>query len=249
MTRKVGLIAIALVTVAAPFCGAWIACRTPQTMQLTLRFHAFVGEEVLQLDQVRYANPGGDGSFKVRDFQFFVSNIRLMADSTEFVEPESYHLARFDDEDGIYDLVIDDVPRADYGRIELGIGVDPAANGSIAAVGDLDPNGRMAWSWDVGYKFVLLEGGLVVGDTQFPLVYHVGFDENYKEVLIDLAGSLLASHDATLEFRADLLRMFDGAQAVDMVTLPNVKFDRADAKLLAVNYAGMVSLCRPGCGR
>jgi hypothetical protein len=218
-------------------------------MQITLRFHAFVGEEVLQLNQVRYENPGGEGSFKVRDFQFYVSNIRLLADSTEFVEPESYHLARFDDEDGIYEIVLSDVPWASYGHIELGIGVDPAANGTIDAVGDLDPNGRMAWSWDIGYKFVLLEGGLVVGDTQFPLVYHVGFDENYKEVSIDLTGSPLASEDVTLEFRADLLRMFNGAATVDMFTLPKVIFDRADAKLLADNYAGMVLLCQPGCGR
>ena len=240
MARKITSV---LVLVAA-VCG--FACRPAEPLRVTLRFHPFVGEETLRLDEVRYANPGGDGSFKVRDFQFFVSNIRLVADSSEFVEPESYHLARFDNEDGTYDIVIEDVPRADYRRLEFGIGVDPAANGSIAAVGDLDPNGRMAWSWDVGYKFVLLEGGLVVGDTQYPLVYHVGFDENYKQVAIDLDESLSAG--ATIDFRADLLQMFYGSQVVDMIALPNVKFDRADAKLLADNYASMVSLCGAACG-
>jgi len=64
--------------------------------------------------------------------------------------------------------------------------VDPAANGSVAPVGDLDPNGRMAWSWDVGYKFVLFEGGLVLADTQYPLVYHVGFNENYTPLSFGL---------------------------------------------------------------
>jgi hypothetical protein len=225
--------------------GAWLACRSsPPPLRVTLRFHPFAGDEVLQLDQVRYANPGGDGSFKVRDFQFFVSNIRLVADSTEFLEPESYHLARFDDDEGIYPIVIENVPRANYRQVEFGIGVDPAANGLVAA-GDLDPNGRMAWNWEVGYKFVLIEGGLVVGDTQYPLVYHVGFNENYKQVSIDLDESL--SHDTTLDFRADLLTMFNGAQTVDMAAMPNVKFDRADAKLLADNYARMISLCRSGC--
>ena len=246
MTGKTRLIP-AVLTLAVAVCGgAWFACRSLQPLRVTLRFHPFVGEEVLRLDQVRYANPGGDGSFKVRDFQFFVSNIRLVADSTEFLEPESYHLARFDDDEGIYDIVIANVPRANYRRVEFGIGVDPAANGSIAPAGDLDPNGRMAWSWEVGYKFVLFEGGLVVGDTQYPLVYHVGFDENYKQVSIDLDESL--SHDATLDFRTDLLTMFNGAQTVDMAAMPNVKFDRADAKLLADNYARMVSLCRSSCG-
>ncbi len=70
------------------------------------------------------------------------------------MEPESYHLARFDSDDGTYVIVIENIPREDYRRIEFGIGVDPATNGTMASVGELDPNGRMAWSWDVGYKFV-----------------------------------------------------------------------------------------------
>jgi len=248
MAKKAYLILAVLALAAAVCGGAWLAYRSVQPLRVTLRFHPFVGEEALQLDQVRYANPGGEGSFKVRDFQFFLSNIRLVADSTEFLEPDSYHLTRFDSEEGIYDIAIENVPRADYRRIEFGIGVDPTANGSIAAVGDLDPNGRMAWSWDVGYKFVLVEGGLLVGDTQYPLVYHVGFDENYKQVAIDLGEPLSAGYNTTLDFRVDLLQMFNGTKTVDMAALPNVKFDRADARLLADNYARMVSLCGVDCG-
>jgi hypothetical protein len=197
---------------------------------------------------VRYANPGGEGSFKVRDFQFFLSNVRLTAGSTEFREPESYHLVRFDGDEGIFEIVIERVPRAAYERIEFGIGVDAAANGSVASVGDLDANGRMAWGWEVGYKFVLFEGGLVVGDTQYPLVYHVGFDENYKRVSIDLDASQFAGSAASVELRADLLRMFAGERPVDMAALPDVKFDRDDSKRLADNYAHMISLCSSDCG-
>lgn len=248
MAGRPGLIRASL-ALAATICGGfWVACRPAEPLRLTLRLHPFMGEEVLRLDEVRYANPGGNGSFKVRDFQFFLSNIRLVAGDTEFLEPESYHLARFDDDDGIYEIVIENIPRAKYRRIEFGIGVDPAANGSIAAVGDLDANGRMAWGWEVGYKFVLFEGGLVVGDTQYPLVYHVGFDENYRQVAIDLDQALLTGHGATLDLRTDLLQMFSGARTIDMVALSNVKFDHADAKLLADNYATMVSLCGPDCG-
>lgn len=247
MTTKAGLLSIGL-TLAALVCGGGgLACRFSQPTQLTLRFHPFVGEEVLRLNQVRFANPGGGGSFKVRDFRFFLSNIRMVAEATEFVEPESYHLVRFDSEDGVHKIVIENVPRADYRRIEFGIGVDPAANRSLTAVGDLDVNGRMAWSWDIGYKFVLVEGGLVVGDTQFPLVYHIGFDENYKQLSIDLPERLTEGREVTLDFRIDLMRMFNGKQVVDMLALPSVKFERADAKLLADNYAHMVSLCRSDC--
>jgi hypothetical protein len=237
--RSFGLGGLLLSLVATS--AAYLGCRSVELTRLTLRFHPFVGSEPLVLDQARYANPGGEGLFRVRDFQFFLSNIRLLADGAEFVEPESYHLARFDGDGGSYVLVIESVPRQDYRRIEFAIGVDPAANGSIVSVGDLDPNGRMAWSWDVGYKFVLFEGALVLDDTQYPLVYHVGFDENYARLSFDLEGPLFDRADATLDFRADLLRMFEGVHTVDMAALPNVKFDPGDARLLAENYSGMLS--------
>jgi hypothetical protein len=249
MANKRHLIPAVLILAGAAITAAWYSYRSVQPGRLALRFHPFVGEEALVLDQVRYANPGGEGSFKVRDFQFFISNIRLVSNSAEFVEPESYHLARFDNDDGTYVIVIENIPREDYRRIEFGIGVDPAANGSIASVGELDPNGRMAWSWDVGYKFVLFEGALVVGDIQYPLVYHVGFDENYRQVSLELDEPLFDGPEANVDFRADLLQMFNGAKTVDMAGLSNVKFDRTDAKLLADNYASMVSICSSACGR
>ena len=237
---------VLLLAVVATF-AVYLAYRSAQPVRLNLRFHPFVGHEALQLNDVRYANPGGKGKFKVRDFQFFVSNIRLLADGVKFAEPGSYHLARFDGEDGIYVIVIENVPREDYRRIEFGIGVDSAANGSIVPAGDLDPNGRMAWSWDVGYKFVLFEGGLVLGDTQFPLVYHVGFNENYRMLSFSLDQSVFDRADVTLDFRTDLLKMFNGAHTIDMAALPNVKFDHGDARLLAENFAGIVSMCASDC--
>jgi hypothetical protein len=249
MANKLYLVPVALMLAAIVGGTALFSCRSPQPGRLILRFHPFVGEQALVLNQGRYANPGGEGLFKVRDFQFFVSNIHLVASSTEFVEAESYHLVRFDNDEGTHVIVIENVPRAKYERIEFGIGVDPKTNGTITSMGDLDPNGRMAWSWDVGYKFVLFEGGLVLGDTQYPLVYHVGFDENYKQVSLELDLSLFDDPDARLELRTDLLQMFDGVQTVDMAVLPNVKFDHTDAGLLADNYARMVSVCESDCAR
>jgi hypothetical protein len=209
--------------------------------ELTLRFHPFVGEEPLVTNESRYANPGGAGRFEVRDFQFFLSNIRLTGNGSEYAEPDSYHLARFDRAHAGYVVTLKDVPREDYDRIEFGIGVDPAANRSIEQRGDLDPNGRMAWTWDVGYKFVLFEGALVRDGVRRPLVYHVGFDENYKRISAGFDQRILDTPEANLDFRVDLLRMFAGQATVDMEALSTVKFDRDDAALLARNYAGMIS--------
>jgi hypothetical protein len=137
--------------------------------------------------------------------------------------------------------VLHGVPRRNYERIEFGIGVDPAANRSLASRGDLDPNGRMAWNWEVGYKFVLLEGALLRGNASNPLVYHIGFAENYRPVSTELHGKPLASRPARLDFRVDLLRLFQGSTNINMAALPSVKFDRADAALLARNFAAIVT--------
>jgi len=221
----------------------YLESRPTPTVAVDISLQAIVGEEPLQLGRGRYANPGGEGTFSVRDFQFFISNIRLVADDGLFQELDSYHLARFDSEDGTYVIELNEVPREEYTRLEFGIGVDSAANGSIASVADLDPNGRMAWSWEVGYKFVLVEGGLEVDGARTPLVYHVGFNENYARVTIPLAASLFERGNATIDLCADLQKMFTGTETVDMSQLSDVKFDPDDTRMLASNYAEMVSLC------
>ncbi len=240
--RKVTLLMlVALAVTAALGVTFWRLHRAAQPVELALYFHPFVGAEPLVLNEPRYPNPGGEGRFKVRDFQFFLSNIRLVSATGAYVESDSYHLVRFDGEEPAFVIVLHDVPRRNYERIEFGIGVDAAANRSLKQRGELDPNGRMAWTWEVGYKFVLFEGTLVRGNASVPLVYHVGFEENYRLIATELHREPLDSRPARLDFRVDILRLFQGSTTVDMAALPSVKFDRADAALLARNFAAMVT--------
>jgi hypothetical protein len=240
--RKATLLTPVLLAVAVAFgVTCWWLYRAEQTVELVLYFHPFVGPEPLVLNESRYPNPGGAGRFRVRDFQMLLSNIRLLGASGSYVESESYHLVRFDGEDPAFAILLRDVPCRDYERIEFGIGVDATANRSITPRGDLDPNGRMAWTWEVGYKFVLLEGELSSENTSCPLVYHIGFDENYRTISTDLRGDLLDSSPARLDFRVDILRLFQSATTVDMAALSTVKFDPADAALLGRNFADMVT--------
>ncbi|MFT4852290.1 MAG: hypothetical protein ACI82A_003248 [Candidatus Azotimanducaceae bacterium] len=218
-----------------------------KTETVSLSFSAVVGQAPLVFNQIQYVNPGGEGSFKVRDFLFFISNVKLISDSGTYLEPGSYHLVRFDNNDRTYTIILDDVPKRDYQTIEFSIGVDKTANRSLIAAGDLDPNSRMAWSWDVGYKFILFEGGLALDDVLYPLVYHVGFDENYTSMVFDLESSEYQDI-RTLDFQVDIMKLFKGTHVIDMTTLPSVKFDRQDAKLIATNYQSMVVLCAvTGC--
>ncbi len=88
---------------------------------------------------------------------------------------------------------------------------------------------------------MLFERALLRGNASDPLVYHVGFEENYRPVSIELRGKQLDRRPARLDFRVDILRLFQGSTNFDMAALPSVKFDRADAALLARNFAAMVS--------
>lgn len=239
--HRTAFIAAALVATIALAAAAGLHYRASRTVTLTLQFHPFVGAEPMVANELRYTNPGGEGRFEVRDFQFFLSNIRLAGKTDEYADPGRYHLVRFDAGRAAQVVTLRDVPRGDYDRIEFGIGVDPAANRSIEAVGDLDPNGRMAWTWDVGYKFVLFEGTLVRDGERTPLVYHVGFEENYRLLSTRIDSQSWDTGSAILDFRVDLLRIFTGQATIDMSALPKVVFDREDAAFLARNYAGMIS--------
>jgi hypothetical protein len=223
--------------------------RAAPPVELALYFHPFVGPEPLVLNESRYPNPGGEGRFKVRDFLFFLSNIRLLGPAGEYVEPDSYHLVRFDGDEPAFVIVLHAVPRRKYEHIEFGIGVDPAANTSLQSRGDLDPNSRMAWTWEVGYKFVLLEGTLQRGAASDPLVYHIGFDENYQLISTELRHDPLVHRPARLDFRVDLLRLFQGSTNVDMAALPSVKFDRADAARLGSSFPALVTPMWPDAAK
>ena len=239
--RKLTLLMAMLLVLAVLGVTGRRLYRAAQPAELVLYFHPCVGPEPLVFNESRYPNPGGEGRFKVRDFQFFLSNIRLVSPTGAYVESDSYHLVRFDGDQPTFDIVLHDVPPRHYERIEFGIGVDAAANRSLKQRGDLDPNGRMAWNWEVGYKFVLFEGTLLRGNASDPLVYHVGFAENYRPISIELHRELLKSRPVRLDFRVDILRLFTGSTTVNMAVLPSVKFDRADAALLGRNFAGLVT--------
>jgi hypothetical protein len=243
MTRKQAVVlamAIALGVAVAVFTY-W----SRQPASVVLRFTAAMGDEALVFNEPLYANPGGRGVFSVRDYLMYLSNIQLVGAAGTFRVPDSYHLARFDNASNTYEILIEEVPRDNYSKVILSIGVDADANASIAPVGDLDPNGRMAWNWEVGYKFVLFEGSLLVDGERRPLVYHVGFSENRRTLEFDLPEPARVWSPEGLAFRVDLMTLFAGNQTVDMQALSNVKFDRLDAGLLANNYASMISLVPP----
>ena len=216
--------------------------QSAQPGTIKLRFDAVMGDKPLVFNQASYPNPGGPGLFRVLDFQFYLSNVLLHGKKSAYRVPDSYHLARFDNSSTSYQIDLVNVPQDSYSAVTFSIGIDDVANSSIMSVGDLDPNSRMAWNWEVGYKFLLFEGALIDGDMVRPLVYHVGFNENRKTLRFDLAEGVAPDSSDPLLFTVDVMAVFTGKNTIDMAVLPDVKFDRDDARLLAGNYGEMISL-------
>ncbi|QDP01238.1 MbnP family protein [Thalassotalea sp. PS06] len=237
MTKSLSISAFIIVAIATA-CTLW---QYTSNKPITLRFHAYNGDESLVFNDSRYANPGGSGQYLVRDLQLFVSNIRLLGEKNQYEEGESYHLLRFDNEQGYFDIVIEGLALKQYDTIEIGIGVDPEANGTIMFAGDLDPNGRMAWNWQVGYKFLLLEGSLDTNGSKTPLVYHIGFDESYTRVSFPLKVNELFSDDV-IDFRVDINQLFDQKHPVDMSHISTVKFDPENVRTIARAFPQLISI-------
>jgi hypothetical protein len=215
----------------------------PAKTSVKLVFHAEVDGSPFQRNEFAYSNPGGDGQFRIRDFRFYLSNFRLEgSDGLIQSIPDSYHLARFDNAENSYVLEFDDLPVQQLQSISFAIGVDAAANTSIQTRGDLDPNSQMAWNWKVGYKFVLFEGAMQRDGKQTPLVYHVGFSDNMRRLTFDMATPMELVQGAQLDFTVDVMKLFDSTSTVDMARLSSVKFDKADARMLAENYRTMIAL-------
>lgn len=212
------------------------------------RFFAQVGGRELRMDGTRYANPGGTGQLEIHDFKFYMSNIVLRdrAGAERFTEPDSYHLARFPRRGGAYEIDLRGVAQGRYDAIDLSIGVDPSANGTLDPAGDLDPNGQMAWNWMTGYKFLALEGTYYPEDEPdpVPIVYHIGFSESYRELSFDLRGALEVGDgvDPVLSFSVELGEIFDNPNRIDIAQRPSILFDTADASRVASNYERMVGV-------
>jgi hypothetical protein len=164
----------------------------------------------------------------------YVSNIKLLETGKTdniYIEKDSYHLLRFPDGQP-FSFYLDQVPDFPFDRIQLTIGIDQEANSSIETPGDLDPTNQMAWNWTSGYKFLLLEGLYTPGDMGevIPLVYHIGFSENARQVEFDLQSG------REIRFNIEITDLFRSPHPIDFHITPKVLFNEEDAAIIAMNY-------------
>jgi hypothetical protein len=212
--------------------GLVLGCTSESS--ITIYFEVFVEGEPLEFGK-NYSSPNEDGTYVINDFKLYVSNIKLISrDGTNenFVEEDSYHLLMFQDLNQ-FSFTLKNVPKRKYDKIQISIGVDEDGNFSKGYPGDLDPTNQMAWNWTQGYKFLLFEGLYTPEsiDQQIPLVYHVGFSENKKDLEFEIDSY------SEVQFVIEIDELFNNPQLIDFHTYPRILFNKTHSSVLSQNYA------------
>ena len=201
---------------------------------VTLTFDVYVGGEPLEFGK-SYPSPNGDGTYSIHDFKLYVCNVKLISSNgsdENYIEKDSYHLLKFQ-ETNRFSFALNNVPNESYHKIRISIGVDEEGNFSKGYPGDLDPTNQMAWNWTQGYKFLLLEGLYTPesSDQQVPLIFHIGFSENMKDLQFELASS------NNFQFAIEINELFKNPEVIDFHTYPRILFNPAHSSMISQNYA------------
>src|SRR5690606_32094688 len=92
------------------------------SMSVNFKFQNVVNGEPLVLKTGNYKNENGD-DFTVTDYRYYISNIVLHTEGSEYTEPESYHLVIQEKEDS-KSFTIKGIPEGAYTKMSFLIGVD-----------------------------------------------------------------------------------------------------------------------------
>ncbi|MDW7691009.1 MbnP family protein [Flammeovirgaceae bacterium SG7u.111] len=222
----------------------------PGEGMLTLEIANLFDGDPLELDSKTYQNELGQ-EFSIQEFKFYLSNVKLRNSATGavYTEPESYHLVSRKDATHLFEIEIEEVTAGQYDQLEFSIGVDPTRNLSLDNIGDLDPSNNMAWDWNTGYKFLLLEGKYSPkdGSDDKGLIFHVGSDANYRTVTLPISSGsdakfeLKGGQSNAIKLDIEVSEIFKNPTSVDFDTDNVVMFEGISGKV-ADNYSKMVSV-------
>jgi len=215
----------------------------PGSSFITLKiFHTFNGEKFSFNKPFRTEN--GD-TVSINKLAYYLSNFKIF-NAGGTVNERIYRLVRFaDNTDTLtYTCQILSSQATGQNQIEWGIGVDNAANNSLDNFGDLSPtNNDMYWSWNTGYKFVVVEGKVRRNGLEKNLVYHIGLNEGYKLIRATLPFNLESSKKYNLVFEVKLDQLFKNPNTINVMQENDIQFDPAQLKKISENYAdGFINL-------
>lgn len=209
----------------------------PATMEVTIQMEHYLDDQLLALNSQSFTLPSGE-DFTPKKFKYYISNVQLTNTITgeNYIEADSYHLIN---EEGNKSIELGMIPSSNYDQLTFSIGVDEVANGKTDQTGDLDPNSDMAWNWNTGYKFLVLEGEFTnsnSGDRQ-GLVMHIGTNANYRTISQNLSG-IKAGKNSTITLSTNLDELFTDPNTLLVSELESTTIMFGDlANQVAENYS------------
>ncbi len=228
----------------------FISCETNSdevqpTATLEINISHLVNGEPVVFNTKRYFNAVGN-EYNILEFKYFLSNVKLRNRTTGalYLVPESYYLVEPTENEHIVKISIPGIPKETFNELEFALGVDNSKNYSIDNIGALDPSSNMAWDWNTGYKFLLLEGKFFPANSSETrgLIYHIGSDANYRILKFPFAAenqnSIVFNANAMIKanFEVEISEIFRTPTEVDFETHNVVMFE-AFSRNIADNYA------------
>lgn len=252
MKKIVSLLAIAIIT-------AFTSCSKDELLEgknnISIEFDSSFNGDDLILGNT-YTNGNGE-KLTIKAFDYIVSNFVLVAeDGTEFTYPkeESFFIISEggDNKTKNVKVSLNNVPAGKYTKIKFGIGVDQARylEGQAAQENfwQKAESYSLTWSWQAGYKFVVLEGNFtsdkVTDASQFWL--HIASRGSsidlYKEVELSMDGVLVSSNQSPqIHVVVDANKMLDGTNKIKLADGESIMGGRK-AGLIADNNKEMFSV-------
>lgn len=206
-----------------------------------------IGDKKLVLGE-QYRLSTGD-TLSVNVYNYYISKL-VFTDirGNTFTEPESYHLLMQSDAKTL-NILVENVPFAEYKNVSFLIGVDSARNVSGVQSGDLDPQLGMFWDWNSGYIMAKLEGRSPQSSfTDNTVSFHIsGFKDPYntvQAVLLEFPDKTVVSEQATptVHISSDLSVWFKPFIFPGFSNLPIINKQGKDALTIARNYKNMMQV-------
>ena len=251
MKKITSIVAIALITFAS--------CKKETTItehdgSATISFDAKVGSDDFALNKDFTIN---NRTYNFTHLRYWVSNVTLIkADGSEYPVPNAYYLIEETNaqsvQDGAFqypakkreDVVLNDIPLAEYKAIKFSIGVDSKYNDNLSLqAGELSQlNGmtNISWMWHTTYIFTAVGGKVTEGATTKNIKVETGLNANYKTLTLNLPSNVQISSakSTTLGLNVDVTKIIDG---IDLVATPTVGASQAtQMQAVANNYATKV---------
>ncbi len=192
---------------------------TVNAYSLSIHVSHMFGDKPLQFN-TNYYTAAGDTIRISSQFAYYLTNVKLTTTSGITISPETYFLITYDidsEDPSSGTVVINNLPKATYGKISFMIGVDSLHNHSTARTGGLDPANSMFWPWNTGYIFYRITGHYNAANT--PFGFDIGGDENVMK--FDFPATIQLDKNRTINLKMDVKELFENPNIYDLKTDDN----------------------------